>query len=89
MKYAMILLLVVLAPACGPAAPPRDTGPDGSSAHHRRSQKALRYKLVGLPTGPKLYYDEARCLQSLKTYSDGMEAGLGMGSSGRLHCEPE
>ncbi len=90
MKYAMILmLLVVMAPACGPATPPPDTGRHDTSAHHRVSRKPLRYRLVGLPTGPQLYYDQARCLESLKTYSAGMEAGLGMGSSGRLRCEPE
>ncbi|WP_019833162.1 hypothetical protein [Sphingomonas sp. PR090111-T3T-6A] len=92
MKGATILI-GLLAIGCGSPGQTQETSPDRASiappattaAPHRKG----RYRLVGLPTGPRLFFNQARCLRTLHTYAAGMEAGLGAGSSSQLHCEPE
>lgn len=82
MKSTAILLLAFLL-GCSPSG-----GADGSDEAPKIPHPP-RYRLVGLPTGPRLFFDQARCLLYLKTYAAGMETGLGSGSSANLRCEPE
>jgi hypothetical protein len=88
------ILMVLLVVGCEPPGQARDATSDrataASSAHRVPPQRySGRYRLVGLPTGPRLFFNQTRCLRTLRTYADGMEAGLGSGSSTQLRCKPE
>jgi hypothetical protein len=87
------ILIGLLAIGCGSPGQTQEASPDRASvapsAPYVPPHRKGRYRLVGLPTGPRLFFNQERCLRTLHTYATGMEAGLGAGSSSQLHCEPE
>lgn len=89
----MGILMGLLAIGCGSPGQPQEASPDHASvaspAAYVPPHRQGRYRLVGLPTGPRIFFNQARCLRTLHTYAAAMEAGLGAGSSSQLRCEPE